>query len=79
MIICATWRHIAGYKYRVLSYDLDIAPLDIKIVLAPEQSEEFCSAVNNDAAYLRGAAVELDIIRVAEPRARFHVDYLFAP
>ena len=79
MIICAAWRHIAGHKYSILADDLNIAPLDVKIVIAPEQPEKPRSAVYDDAAYLSGAAVELHIVGVAEPRARFHVDYLFAP
>ena len=79
MIICATWRHIARHKYRILAYDLNITPLDVKIVLAPEQPEKPRPSVNDYAADLRGAAVELDVVGIAEPRTRFHVYYFLTP
>lgn len=74
----AARRELAGHKYRILAYDLNIAPSDVDILFPAEKSEKSRPAENNNAAYFRGAVVKLQIVGETEPRSRFYIDYFLA-
>lgn len=74
----AARRELAGHKYCIFAYDLNIAPSDVDILFPAEKPEKSCPAENNNAAYFRGAVVKLQIVGEAEPRSRFYIDYFLA-